>query len=44
MTKMHRAPRKLRDWLTNFAEKQFPAMNKVIVKCLREYEAEQNGS
>ncbi len=34
-------PAKLRAWVTNFAENQFPAMNGVIVNCLREYEAEQ---
>jgi hypothetical protein len=34
-------PAKLRAWVENFAEHQFPAMNEVIVKCLEEYEAEQ---
>ena len=29
--------------VANFAENEFPAMNDVIVNCLREYEAEQNG-
>ena len=28
------------DWVANFAENLFPAMNEVIVNCLREYEAE----
>ena len=36
-----------RDLLTvrvkNYAGNRFPAMNDVIVKCLEEYEAEQNG-
>ena len=32
---------KIMAWVSNFAENQFPAMNKVIVDCLREYEAEQ---
>ena len=27
-------------WVANFAENEFPAMNEVIVNCLREYEAE----
>ena len=34
-------PAKLRAWVEKFATEQFPAMNKVIVKCLEEYEAEQ---
>ena len=36
---------KIEAWVKNFAENenQFPAMNDVIVNCLREYEAEQNG-
>lgn len=34
-------PTKLKSWLNNFAENLFPAMNEVIVNCLREYEAEQ---
>ena len=36
-------PAKLRAWVKNFAENQFPAMNEVIVNCLREYEAEAQG-
>ena len=28
-------------WMLDFAERKFPAMNEVIVKCLEEYEAEQ---
>ena len=35
--------RKLRNWLSNFADQQFPAMNEVIVKCLQDYEAERSG-
>ena len=35
--------RKIMDWVNNFAENEFPAMNKVIVDCLREYEAERDG-
>lgn len=31
---------KIEAWVKNFAENEFPAMNKVIVNCLREYEAE----
>jgi hypothetical protein len=31
---------KIEAWVANFAENQFPAMNEVIVNCLREYEAE----
>ena len=31
---------KIRAWVADFAENQFPAMNAVIVNCLREYEAE----
>ncbi len=34
---------KIEAWVKNFAENEFPAMNDVIVKCLEEYEAEQNG-
>ena len=34
---------KIEAWVKNFAENEFPAMNDVIVNCLREYEAEQNG-
>lgn len=32
---------KLMAWVDDFARDQFPAMNEVIVKCLRAYEAEQ---
>ena len=32
---------KIMAWVANFAQTQFPAMNEVIVNCLREYEAEQ---
>ena len=28
-------------WMLDFAERKFPAMNEVIVKCLEEYDAEQ---
>lgn len=35
--------RKVMDWVKNFAENEFPAMNEVIVNCLREYEAEAKG-
>ena len=31
------------DWVANFAENEFPAMNDVIVKCLEKYEAETKG-
>ena len=34
---------KVERWIENFAEKQFPAMNEVIVECLSEYEAEGQG-
>lgn len=34
---------KIEAWVKNFAENEFPAMNEVIVNCLREYEAEQAG-
>ena len=34
---------KIEAWVANFAENQFPAMNEVIVNCLREYEAEAQG-
>ena len=30
---------KIEAWVKNFAENRFPAMNEVIVNCLREYEA-----
>ena len=33
---------KVMEWMSNFAENQFPAMNEVIVNCLRDYEAEQD--
>ena len=33
---------KIETWVKDFAENQFPAMNEVIVNCLREYEAEQD--
>ena len=32
---------KIEAWVKNFAENEFPAMNEIIVNCLREYEAEQ---
>ena len=32
---------KLEEWVTRFAANEFPAMNEVIVNCLREYEAEE---
>ena len=32
---------KIEEWVVKFAENEFPAMNEVIVNCLREYEAEQ---
>ena len=35
---------KIESWVKNFAENEFPAMNDVIVKCLREYEADENDS
>ncbi len=35
---------KIEAWVKDFAENQFPAMNEVIVNCLREYDAEQRGS
>ena len=31
---------KLTDWVTDFAKYRFPAMNDVIVECLRRYEEE----
>ena len=31
---------KIEAWVKNFAENEFPAMNDVIINCLREYEAE----
>ena len=34
---------KIESWVKNFAEKDFPAMNDVIVKCLEDYEAETKG-
>ena len=34
-------PAKLRAWVADFAQKKFPAMNDVIVRCLKEYEADQ---
>ena len=34
---------KVEAWVADFAANRFPAMNKVIVNCLREYEAEQGG-
>ena len=34
---------KVNSWVDDFAENQFPAMNAVIVSCLREYEAEAKG-
>ena len=35
---------KLEAWVTDFAATRFPAMNEVIVRCLREYEADQKAS
>ena len=32
---------KIEAWIARFAENEFPAMNEVIVNCLREYEAEE---
>ena len=32
---------KMKAWIADFAEREFPAMNEVIVNCLREYEAER---
>ncbi len=32
---------KMKEWVVGFAEREFPAMNEVIVNCLREYEVEQ---
>ena len=32
-------PGKIARWIAGFAESEFPAMNEVIVSCLREYEA-----
>ena len=32
---------KMKEWIADFAAKTFPEMNKVIVNCLQEYEAEQ---
>ncbi len=34
--------KKIELWVKNFAENEFPAMNEVIVNCLREYEAERH--
>jgi len=34
---------RIEDWITNFAENEFPAMNDKIMKCLEEYEAEASG-
>ena len=34
---------KIEAWVEKFAHEQFPAMNEVIVNCLREYEAEAKG-
>ncbi len=34
-------PAKIEAWMLDFAERKFPAMNEVIIKCLQEYEAEQ---
>ena len=34
---------KIRAWVADFAENQFPPMNDVIVNCLREYDAETQG-
>ena len=35
------ACRKIKAWVADFAENQFPAMNAVIVNCLRDYESVQ---
>ena len=32
--------KKLNEWIADFAARKFPAMNEIIVNCLREYEAE----
>ena len=32
---------RIRAWIEDFAENEFPAMNNVIVRCFEEYEAEQ---
>ena len=32
---------KMKAWIADFAEREFPAMNEVIVDCLRKYEAER---
>ena len=34
---------KIEAWVKNFAEKEFPAMNEVIVNCLEQYERETRG-
>ena len=34
---------KIMEWVDDFARNQFPAMNAVIVKCLRDYESGQTG-
>ena len=34
---------KMKAWVADFAEREFPAMNEVIVNCLREYEAGGGG-
>ena len=40
---IHPATRaKIESWVKVFAENEFPAMNKVIMKCLENYEAENN--
>ena len=31
---------KIEDWVAHFAVTRFPAMNEVVVNCLREYEAD----
>ena len=36
-------PVRLRNWIDNLVDQQFPAINEVIVNCLREYEAETQG-
>ena len=35
---------KMMDWVEAFAGNEFPRMNGVIVKCLQEYETQQNGA
>ena len=39
-----RVRQKVMDWVEAFAETKFSRMNEVIVKCLQEYETQQNGA